>query len=128
MTKNIILCMDGTSNQFATDHTNVLKLCYAMVKDPVRQLVYYHPGLGTAAPPGFISKTGAFFAKLAGLAFGYGIIRRSRAVCTRGRRSQHPPDVALLLPLDQQITGGEFGFGSRKCRRQSSDLCVPIQV
>lgn len=73
MTKNIILCMDGTSNQFATDHTNVVKLCYAMVKDPTRQLVYYHPGLGTVAPPGFISKTGAFFAKLAGLAFGYGI-------------------------------------------------------
>jgi uncharacterized protein (DUF2235 family) len=73
MAKNIVLCMDGTSNEFASDHTNVVKLCYAMVKDPARQLVYYHPGLGTAAPPGLVSKTGAFVAKLAGLAFGYGI-------------------------------------------------------
>ena len=28
MAKNVVVCCDGTANEFATDHTNVLK-CFA---------------------------------------------------------------------------------------------------
>ena len=52
MARNIVLCLDGTSNQYSATNTNVVKL-YAML-DRARndQLSYYQPGIGTFAPPG----------------------------------------------------------------------------
>ncbi|MGO7919431.1 DUF2235 domain-containing protein [Rhizobium ruizarguesonis] len=73
--RNLVVCCDGTSNQFSEDRTNVAKLCRILCKDRNRQLVYYHPGVGTKAPPGFVTDLGTKFAKLAGLAFGYGLKR-----------------------------------------------------
>lgn len=71
MSRNLVLCCDGTSNQFAKDRTNVIKLFHALVKDEATQAVYYHPGIGTRAPTGIGTRTGTFLARLAGLAFGY---------------------------------------------------------
>jgi uncharacterized protein (DUF2235 family) len=73
MPKNIVVCCDGTANEFKQDRTNVVKLFFALVKDPVVQACYYHPGVGTMAAPGFATKVGAKVAELAGLAFGYGL-------------------------------------------------------
>lgn len=73
MARNIVLCCDGTANRFTADRTNVLKLCYALTKDIDRQLVYYHPGIGTRAPFGVGTAIGGWWGKLAGLAFGYGL-------------------------------------------------------
>jgi uncharacterized protein (DUF2235 family) len=52
MGRNLVLCLDGTSNQYSATNTNVVKL-YAML-DRARndQLSYYQPGIGTFAPPG----------------------------------------------------------------------------
>lgn len=71
--RNIVICCDGTSNEFTKDLPTVAKLTYALVKDSERQLVYYHPGLGTMAAPGFPMPIGNWLARLAGLAFGYGL-------------------------------------------------------
>src|SRR5580693_3373770 len=73
MSKNIVVCCDGTANEFKRDRTNVVKLFQALVKDPVVQACYYHPGVGTMAAPGFVTKSGALTAEVAGLAFGYGL-------------------------------------------------------
>lgn len=73
--RNLVVCCDGTSNQFSEDRTNVARLCRIVLKDRDRQLVYYHPGVGTKAPPGFVTGIGTKLAKLAGLAFGYGLKR-----------------------------------------------------
>lgn len=73
MGRNIVICCDGTSNQPSKAATNVVKLVYALDKDPARQLVYYHPGLGTMAAPGFTTRVGTWRARVAGLAFGYGL-------------------------------------------------------
>ena len=73
MAKNIVVCCDGTANELARDRTNVVKLFGTLVKDPAIQMCYYHPGVGTMAPPGFVTRTGALIAKVAGLAFGYGL-------------------------------------------------------
>ncbi len=56
MPKSIVLCLDGTSNKYASAKTNVVKL-YAML-DRARpdQLSYYQPGIGTMAPPGVWGK------------------------------------------------------------------------
>jgi len=71
VTRNIVLCCDGTSNQFSKDRTSVIKLFHALAKSDDTQLVYYHPGIGTRAPSGIGTKTGSWLARTAGLAFGY---------------------------------------------------------
>jgi hypothetical protein len=58
MTKNVVVCCDGTANEFKRDRTNVVKLFQALVKDPGVQACYYHPGVGTMAAPGFVTRTG----------------------------------------------------------------------
>jgi uncharacterized protein (DUF2235 family) len=50
--KNIVVCCDGTANEFAEDRTNVVKLTYTLQQIPGQQIVFYHPGLGRAASPG----------------------------------------------------------------------------
>jgi uncharacterized protein (DUF2235 family) len=56
MARNLVLCLDGTSNQFAAANTNVVKL-YAMLNHQRNdQLSYYRPGIGTFAPPGVWGK------------------------------------------------------------------------
>jgi uncharacterized protein (DUF2235 family) len=71
--RNLVICCDGTANQFAQDRTNVLKLALAADKDSERQLLYYHPGVGTMAPRGLFTEPGKWLARIAGMAFGYGL-------------------------------------------------------
>ncbi|NPT47168.1 hypothetical protein GNZ12_38940 [Paraburkholderia sp. 1N] len=73
MSKNIVLCCDGTANEFKRDRTNVVKLFSTLIKDRDHQAAFYHAGIGTMAPPGALSRTSAFIAQTAGLAFGYGL-------------------------------------------------------
>lgn len=46
MGKNIVICCDGTNNDFTGDATNVLRLFRSLVKDE-RQVSFYDPGVGT---------------------------------------------------------------------------------
>lgn len=82
MGRNLIICCDGTANEFAKDRTNVLKLAYAATKASDTQLLYYHPGVGTMAPPGAGLGLGRLFARLAGLGFGYGLQADIRDIYT----------------------------------------------
>src|SRR6202022_207103 len=70
--KNIVLCCDGTANEFAQHRTNVAKLYYALARDPA-QAAYYHPGVRTMEAGGAISTTTRKMTKMMGLAFGYGL-------------------------------------------------------
>ena len=71
--KNIVLCCDGTANEFSEDRTNVVKLFYTLVDDPTAQVAYYHPGLGTMEPAGALSPIARKITRLLGLAVGYGL-------------------------------------------------------
>jgi len=71
MARNIVLCCDGTSNQFSKDRTSVIKLFHTLEKDPAIQACYYHPVIGTRAPTGVGTKVGSWLGRTAGLAFGY---------------------------------------------------------
>ena len=46
MSKNIIICCDGTGNEYGENKTNVIRTCEIAVCDE-NQLVYYDPGVGT---------------------------------------------------------------------------------
>ncbi|NTG04945.1 DUF2235 domain-containing protein [Agrobacterium rhizogenes] len=94
--RNLVVCCDGTANEFAPDRTNVVKLCYGLVKDANRQLVYYHPGIGTKAPPGFVTGLGTKIAKIAGMAFGYGL-KRDVVDAYEFIMNHHRPDDRLFI-------------------------------
>ena len=52
--KTIILCCDGTSNEFGRVNTNVVRLFQSLDLTPASgQVAYYDPGVGTLAAPGF---------------------------------------------------------------------------
>jgi uncharacterized protein (DUF2235 family) len=46
MPKNIVILLDGTSNEISANRTNILRL-YGTLEKSERQLVWYDPGVGT---------------------------------------------------------------------------------
>ena len=72
MGKNIVICCDGTGNQFDRSKSNVIKLYKALICDD-NQIAYYHPGVGTMGSRNALSRVGKLWTKIIGLAFGYGI-------------------------------------------------------
>jgi uncharacterized protein (DUF2235 family) len=72
MSKNIVICCDGTGNEINTTISNVLKL-FRLVQKDEGQRVYYHPGVGTV---GLESTWGQFKQEawaIRGLATGAGL-------------------------------------------------------
>ena len=61
MPRNIVLCLDGTSNKYASANTNVVKLYAMLDRTRIDQLSYYQPGIGTIAPPGIWGKFKQWF-------------------------------------------------------------------
>ena len=57
MGRNLVLCFDGTNNQYAATNTNVVKMYALIDRTGNDQMSYYQPGIGTFAPPGVWGKT-----------------------------------------------------------------------
>ncbi|EIN07769.1 hypothetical protein PUNSTDRAFT_29058, partial [Punctularia strigosozonata HHB-11173 SS5] len=47
--RNLVVCIDGTANQFSEKNTNVVELYSRLIKDDDQQLTYYNSGIGTYA-------------------------------------------------------------------------------
>ncbi|EAU86139.2 hypothetical protein CC1G_03350 [Coprinopsis cinerea okayama7 len=62
--RTLVLCFDGTSDQYDADNSNVVKFFELLSKDPNHQLCYYDPGIGTWFHPGVVSPLFDWFAKL----------------------------------------------------------------
>ena len=76
MAKNIIVCCDGTGNEFGKkeENTNVIKLSQLVVKDnPTAQMCFYDPGVGTFSSYAALTWVGKKITKFFGLLFAYGI-------------------------------------------------------
>jgi uncharacterized protein (DUF2235 family) len=71
--RNIVICCDGTGNQFGDYNSNVIKL-YATLQINEKQLGYYHPGVGTMGAPAARNKLEEKWSMLMGLAFGAGFM------------------------------------------------------
>ena len=72
MAKNIVILLDGTSNQISGDRTNVLRL-YGSLERSRRQLVFYQPGVGTFGLNGWWQRWKSKTRIVLGLATGAGI-------------------------------------------------------
>ena len=73
MTKNLVVCLDGTNNEFGRTNTNVVRLYQVLASDRARQVSYYDPGVGTIGHPGAITRAAQKFTQALGLAFGLGV-------------------------------------------------------
>ena len=71
--RNIVLCFDGTNNEFGPENTNVVRLVQSLGRDESRQLIYYDPGVGTLPEPGAFSWLQKKLSEILGLAFGAGL-------------------------------------------------------
>jgi uncharacterized protein (DUF2235 family) len=75
MSKNIVLCCDGTGNGFDNpdNDSNVVKLYNTLVIGS-DQIAYYHPGVGTMGAPNARSRIGKEWTRAKGLGFGSGLL------------------------------------------------------
>ena len=70
MLRNIVVCCDGTGNEYGSNNTNVVKLYEAIVRD-ADQVAFYDPGVGTFS---FLGRTlGRRVGRTLGKAFGAGL-------------------------------------------------------
>jgi hypothetical protein len=46
MPRNIVVCCDGTGNEYGSANSNVVKLYWTLSAEN-KQIGYYHPGVGT---------------------------------------------------------------------------------
>ena len=72
MPKNIVILLDGTSNEISSDRTNILRL-YGVLEKSAKQLVYYDPGVGTFGADGAWSRFWRKAHEVWGLATGWGL-------------------------------------------------------
>jgi uncharacterized protein (DUF2235 family) len=75
MRKNIVICCDGTGNDFdrPSQDSNVVKLYNTLHIGP-EQIAYYHPGVGTMGSPNANTRIEKWWSQIKGLAFGKGLL------------------------------------------------------
>ena len=72
MSRNLVVCLDGTSNEPEHGVTNVARI-YDIAEKDDSQLVYYDPGVGTMGARGAVTQLGQALTRFAGLAAGFGV-------------------------------------------------------
>jgi uncharacterized protein (DUF2235 family) len=97
MFRNIVICCDGTANEFAKDRTNVIKLYSALVQDTDAQVAYYHPGIGTMEPFGALSPITRTLTRVLGMAVGYGLENDIRDAYVFLMQAYQPEDSIYLF-------------------------------
>ena len=96
LSKNIVLCCDGTSNQFSEDRTNVIKL-YSVLQQNASQVTYYHPGIGTMEPAGALTSFSRSFFKIIEMAVGWGLEYDIRDAYIFLMRTYEPGDKVYMF-------------------------------
>jgi hypothetical protein len=87
--RNLVICCDGTNNEFGPENTNVVRLVQVLKRypnhddpAPVHQLVYYDPGVGTLPEPAALTRLGKRLSTWFELAFATDLERKVGAAYT----------------------------------------------
>jgi len=96
MSKNIVLCCDGTDNQFSGYHTNVIR-AYKVAVHSASQVTYYDCGVGTMPAPGVTGKVAKWWSMMKGLAFGSGFKQNVMDAYTFLMNTYEPGDQVYLF-------------------------------
>jgi len=97
MPKKIILCLDGTNNQYKTDNSNIVKLYRVIKRIPNEQLVYYDPGVGTLADPHYKIPLFKKINKYLGLAFAIGLSKNIQEAYIYLMNNYEPNDQIYIF-------------------------------
>ena len=109
MPKNIVICCDGTGNEYGSANSNVVKLYWTLSAEE-KQIAYYHPGVGTMGARNALSAAGKWWTKVRGLAFGYGF-------------SDNIADVYSFLMNEYEPGDQVFIFGFSRGAYTARALC-----
>ena len=112
--KNIVVCCDGTGNQFGTQNSNVVKLYKTLVSDAT-QIAYYHPGVGTMGARAALTGVAQWWTRVLGLAFGYGI-------------SDNVADAYQFLMREFQPGDRVYVFGFSRGAYTARALCGMLHI
>ena len=96
MPRNIVVCCDGTGNQYGSANSNVVKLYWTLSAED-EQAAYYHPGVGTMGARNALSAVGKWWTTVRGLAFGYGFSDNIADVYSFLMQEFHPGDQIYLF-------------------------------
>lgn len=97
MPRNLIVCFDGTNNEFGPENTNVIRLVQVLDRTPHKQLLYYDPGVGTMPEPGLRTKIAAKLSQVGGLAIGTGLERNVEEGYNFLMETWEPGDRVFLI-------------------------------
>lgn len=95
--RNLVICLDGTSNEFGRKNTNVVRVLQCLQRDTDRQLIYYDPGVGTLPNPNHITRLGKAWSKVVGLAFGGGLTANVLEAYTFLMETWQPEDRVYIF-------------------------------
>jgi uncharacterized protein (DUF2235 family) len=73
--RNLIVCCDGTNNQFGYVNTNVVRLVQVLDRDHERQRLYYQAGVGTLPHDDPLRQRRTVFRNILGGTSGVGVLR-----------------------------------------------------
>ncbi len=94
--RNLVLCLDGTGNQFSHQRTNVIKL-FQVCERNAGQRIYYDPGVGTLGDAGYKTAIGRGLNKALGGAIGVGLMRNVEEAYTYLMDTYQPGDRIFLF-------------------------------
>src|SRR6266567_143660 len=94
---NIVVCCDGTDNQFGAIQTNVVRLIKSLDHDPTKQHVYYDPGVGTLPEPNRATRFGKVVSKLLQQMLGFGVMQNAVKAYTYLMNYWEPGDEVYLF-------------------------------
>jgi uncharacterized protein (DUF2235 family) len=97
MARNLIVCFDGTNNQFGAHDTNVVRLVQSLERSDQQQIVYYDPGVGTLPEPGLLTAMAKRISELFGLAFGVGLTAKIERAYAFLMHNWQPGDRVFLF-------------------------------
>lgn len=100
--RNLILCLDGTGNQFKEDNSNIVKLFRvvdrsAATEGAVVQRAYYDGGVGTMPAPHLATPLAKKVSSGLGLAFGRGLRRDVEQAYSFLMQEYEPGDQIFLF-------------------------------
>ncbi len=75
MGKNIVLCFDGTGQQYGSANSNVVKLFQTLLHNSDEQLSFYDPGVGTFSVRDPLFTWQDVLGRALGLMIGWGLFR-----------------------------------------------------
>ena len=106
--RNIVICCDGTGNEYCDANSNVVKL-YRAMEQSAQQVVYYHPGVGTMGAQQSLTAAGKTWTKWLGLGFGYGLSENIADAYGFLMQNYQPGDQVFVFGFSR---GGVYGAGA----------------